>query len=244
MARIREYAELAPYYDLFFSHTKNYRAEANELRRLIARYKRSNGNALLDVGCGTGRHLRYLKGWYRCTGTDLSKEMLDIAGRTVKGVRFRKADMMHLKMSERFDVITCLFSVIGYAKTYRNLDRAIRNFHDLLKPGGVLIIDGWFDRREWRSGSVHVMKVDAGRTKIVKVGFSTRKGQFSRAEEHWIIAEEKKGIRYSVDRQEMGLFEKDRFLKILWARGFRARIMRSPMPGRPRYLAIRQAPPS
>jgi ubiquinone/menaquinone biosynthesis C-methylase UbiE len=243
MAKILEYTELAPYYDLFFSHTKDYKAESEEIRRLIARYKKSDGNALLDVGCGTGRHLRYLKRWYGCTGTDLNQEMLNIAKRTVSGVRFKKANMMDLRMPDRFDAITCLFSAIGYVRTYGNLERTIRNFHGLLKPGGVLIIDGWFDRREWLDGSVHIMKVDAGRTKIVKVGFSSRRGPFSRAEEHWLIAEKGRETRHFVDRQEMGLFEKDRFMEILRARGFRARILKSPMPGRPRYLAVRQALP-
>jgi ubiquinone/menaquinone biosynthesis C-methylase UbiE len=239
MAKIAEYTDLAKYYDLLFGSTKDYKTESEGIRHLITKYKKSGGNTLLDVACGTGRHLSYLKNWYECTGTDLNQEMLDIAKRAVKGVKFKRANMINLRMPNRFDVITCLFSAIGYVKTYENLDRTIRNFYSLLKPGGVLIIDGWYDKNEWQNGHIDLREFDGDKIKIAKVGFSTRHGAFSRFEQYWLIAEKDKGVKYVVEKQEHGLFEKDRFMKILRSAGFEAKILKSPMPGRPRYLAIK-----
>jgi len=239
MTEILEYTKLARYYDAFFTHTKDYEKEASEIKQLVTKYKIARGNTLLDVACGSGRHLLYLKKWYRCTGIDLNQEMLDIAKKLVQGVSFKKANMIKLKTSKKFDIVTCLFSAIGYVKTYKNLNKTIKNLNAALKPGGILIIDGWFDKKGWRTGYAGIRLVDTGKMKIALAGSSKRSGMISRTQQHWLIAEENKGIKYFVDTQEHGLFERDKFLKILRSNGFKARIIKSPMPGRPRYLAIK-----
>ena len=52
--------------------------------------------------------------------------------------------MTTMSLGRRFDVITCLFSTIGYVKTYQNLAKTLRNFADHLRPGGLLLIEPWF----------------------------------------------------------------------------------------------------
>jgi ubiquinone/menaquinone biosynthesis C-methylase UbiE len=59
--------------------------------------------------------------------------MLKLARNNAKGIRFMQADMLKLRMDMRFDVVTCLFITIGYLQTYKNLDRAIKNFSRLTK---------------------------------------------------------------------------------------------------------------
>lgn len=49
----------ADVYDAIYSK-KNYQAEANVLKGLISRYKKTNGDELLDIACGSGLHLPYL----------------------------------------------------------------------------------------------------------------------------------------------------------------------------------------
>ncbi|MFX1344099.1 MAG: methyltransferase domain-containing protein, partial [Promethearchaeota archaeon] len=72
------YKELAKYYDLIYSW-KDYRKETNKIEKLIKKYKKSDGNKLLDVACGTGKHVEYLKENFSCTGIDLNVEMINIA---------------------------------------------------------------------------------------------------------------------------------------------------------------------
>ncbi|GAG89663.1 unnamed protein product, partial [marine sediment metagenome] len=54
------YKKLAKYYDLIY-HWKDYEKEAHSVKDLIKKYKKSDGNKLLDVGCGTGKHLEQFK---------------------------------------------------------------------------------------------------------------------------------------------------------------------------------------
>ena len=68
------YKELARYYDLIYPY-KNYKKEAEDISDLISKYKRSEGDTLLDVACGTGKHLEYFQNEFSCTGIDLNQEM-------------------------------------------------------------------------------------------------------------------------------------------------------------------------
>lgn len=77
------YKELASYYDLLYSY-KDYKKEAEQIRKIINKHRKSKEKELLDVGCGTGKHLKYLKKWFSCTGVDPSKPMLSIAKKMSK----------------------------------------------------------------------------------------------------------------------------------------------------------------
>ena len=83
------YKKLAKYYDLVYSW-KDYKKEANKIRKLIKKYKKSEGKGLLDVACGTGGHLKFLKSNFSCTGIDINDEMLKIAKKKVRGLFLRK----------------------------------------------------------------------------------------------------------------------------------------------------------
>ncbi len=48
-------SKFAEYYDAIYGF-KNYEAEANRLHELISARRKTSGNTLLDVACGTGGH--------------------------------------------------------------------------------------------------------------------------------------------------------------------------------------------
>jgi ubiquinone/menaquinone biosynthesis C-methylase UbiE len=130
------YTDLARYYDLIYSW-KDYKKEAATIQRLIVKYKRSKGNDLLEVACGTGRHIQYLKDDFQVLGTDISVGMLGVARKNVKGALFKRADMVRLNLGKEFDVIICLFSSIGYVKTDANVKRTLQNFGRHLKRAAL-----------------------------------------------------------------------------------------------------------
>src|ERR1039457_3545618 len=146
------YTDLARYYDLIYSW-KDYQKEAATIQRLIARYKRSKGKDLLEVACGTGRHIQYLKDKFHVLGTDISAGMLGVARQNVKGMHFQRADMVTLNLGKEFDVILCLFSSIGYVKTSADLKRTLQNFGRHLKKGGVVIIEPWLTKETFYNRS-------------------------------------------------------------------------------------------
>lgn len=69
------------FYDAIYGTMKDYAREAQLVHELIQQHKQSPGNALLDVACGTGRHISYLREHYAVEGLDLDEQMLEIARR-------------------------------------------------------------------------------------------------------------------------------------------------------------------
>jgi SAM-dependent methyltransferase len=127
-----------PWYPLVYPHRDG--AEAERLLRTVARHVQLAGRRILDVGCGTGRHLvriRALGGLP--VGLDLSAALLAEAGRL--GVPLVRADMRDLPFaSGRFDGVTSLFTSFGYFS--RQEDRAVvREAVRVLKPGGFHVLD-------------------------------------------------------------------------------------------------------
>lgn len=58
MAKEIMYKGLAKYYDFIYSW-KDYKKDAIKLNSLISKYKKSSGSDMLDVACGTGKHLGF-----------------------------------------------------------------------------------------------------------------------------------------------------------------------------------------
>jgi ubiquinone/menaquinone biosynthesis C-methylase UbiE len=219
------YGELAEYYDLLYSF-KDYKRETVRIKALVSKYKKSEGKELLDVACGTGHHLNYLKDEFSCTGVDISKEVLEIARKNHKGIAFEDADMTTMNLGKRFDVITCLFSSIGYVKTHSNLERTIRNFAKHLKNGGVVLIEPWFTKSAYVPGSPHMETYDGKDTKIARLSVPRVKGSLSVIDMHYLVAERDEDVKYFLDRHELGLFEVDETLKILEEAGLKSRFLK------------------
>ena len=219
------YGELAEYYDLIYSF-KDYKKEAVRVKALISKYRKSDGNQLLDVACGTGHHLNYLKDTFSCTGVDIRREILDVARKNVEGVAFEQADMITLDLGREFDVITCLFSSIGYVKTYSNLRKTVRSFAEHLKKGGVVLIEPWFTKSAYVSGSLHMTTYDGKDVKIARLNVSKIEGNLSVMDMHYLVAEKDKDVKHIVDRHELGLFETDETLKIMRAVGLQSKFLK------------------
>lgn len=219
------YEELAKYYDLIYDW-KDYKKEANIIKKLISRYKKSEGSELLDVACGTGNHIQFLKKNYKITGTDLNKDMLKVAKKKFPKLMFQQANMVSFDLKKKFDVITCLFSSIGYVKTYANLKKTIASFSKHLKTGGVLIIEPFITKEAYKSGRPHANFVNEPDVKICRVNVSQKRGNIAILDFHFLVAT-KKGIGYLRDKHKLGLFDIDKFLQILKYNGFQAKYLKN-----------------
>lgn len=239
MGVYEQYSSLAKYYDQVYQW-KDYRREAAKIRKLIREHKVSKGNDLLDVGCGTGKHVQCLCGNFRCVGVDASERMLEVARKNAPGVEYIRSGMTDLKLGRQFDVVLCLFSSIGYLTTRNELRKAIDNFSAHMKTGAVLIVEPWFEKSEWTKGSVHMRNLDQKSLKIARVGYSTAEGDFSIADERYVIAEKDKGIAHVVDRQKMRFFEPDWTFKTMHEAGLSPRFADLHlMPGRRLLVATK-----
>ena len=121
--------------------------DARRLADLIERAATpASGAALLDVGCGRGRHARILAArGYTVTGVDLSERALDVARRRAEqeglAVRFQQADMRALPFEAAFDGVVNLFTTFGYFADEADHGQAVAEMARALRPGGWLVQD-------------------------------------------------------------------------------------------------------
>jgi len=231
------YNRSAELYDQIYSF-KNYKKEAAKLHLLIQEHKHSTGNNLLEVACGTGSHITYLKNDYSVEGLDLSPRMLRLAKKKHPNILFHRGDMVSFKLDKRFDAITCLFSAIGHVKTKQRLGLAIRNMSRHLKPGGVLIVEPWFTPQQWREVSVHANFVDRPELKIARMNISKRRGRLSVMDMHHLVATPRR-VEHFVERLELGIFTQDEYFDAFRSAKLEATYDPEGLMGRGLYIGTR-----
>jgi len=232
------FSHTAQYYDTIYRSMKDYGAEAEKLTAFIRQYRRSTGNHLLDVACGTGLHLSYLKQHFQVEGLDLDEQLLAIARQRNPGIPLHHVDMTDFNLGCTFDVVTCLFSSIGYVKTLEHLSRAIQCMAQHLVPGGVLLIEPWFTPETWRPGTVHARFIDDPDLKIARINTSFVEGRLSSMDMHYLIGTPE-GTEHYVERHELGLFTNDEMRHALTTCGLEVTYDATGVTGRGLYIGQR-----
>jgi SAM-dependent methyltransferase len=171
------FTKTAAYYDALYGF-KDYRSACSSLRDLI-RELHPGANSLLDVACGTGTHLQYLKDDFAVEGLDLNGDLLAVARVRCPGIPFHEGDMTTFDLSRQFDVVVCLFSSIGYVKSVDNLHKAVRSMAKHVSPGGMLLIEPWIHREKYWENKLTANFVDEPDLKIAWMYKSEREGNHS-----------------------------------------------------------------
>ena len=228
------FSKSARCYDKIYA-SKDYPAETQRLVTIIRENLRSADNRLLDVACGTGRHIELLKGRFAVEGLDISEELLELARRRNPDVLFHQADMIHFELGRRFDVVTCLFSSIGYVRTLENLSRAINCMAQHVVPGGIVLVEPWFTSDAWHPGTVHAQFIDEPELKIARINASFAEGRLSYFDLHYLIGTPE-GTEHFVERHEMGLFEQSEMAAAFEEAGLEVSYDKEGLMGRGLYI--------
>jgi SAM-dependent methyltransferase len=232
------FSQTAQYYDTIYLAMKDYSTEAEKLTAFVHQYSRSTRQRLLDVACGTGLHLSYLKQHFQVEGLDLDEQLLAIACQRNPEVPLHHADMVDFNLGRTFDVVTCLFSSIGYVKTLDNLSRAIQCMAQHLSTGGVLLIEPWFTPETWRPGTVHARFIDDPDLKIARINTSGVEGRLSIMDMHYLIGTPA-GTEHYVERHELGLFTTEEMCHALTTGGLEVTYDATGLTGRGLYIGQR-----
>jgi len=150
-----DFRVFSKYYDQLYLERKNYQEEAKTVKEIIKRFEKRPSTTLLDVGCGTGEHLKYLSSDSQCTGIDINIDMIEIAKKKVANAEFKVANMVDFRLEETFDVIICLFSSIGYVQNFNNLVKTLENFYKHLNEQGLAVVEPWIFKKDFREGCMH-----------------------------------------------------------------------------------------
>lgn len=239
MNNLALFDNLAKYYDRLYSF-KNYEKEVNDIMVLI-RQAQPLGKTLLDVGCGTGKHLHYFKNFFHCTGTDYSESMLAIAQKSEPHIDFFKSNMSDMTYPKTFDVITCLFSSIGYMKTDETLQQTWHTFYNHLNTGGVVIVEPWFTPENYCEDLPFSTHYEDADVHITRMNVSKRREDLAVLDFHYLIAEKNKAVQYYHDEHEMRLVESKQMLAFMKTAGFEAIFQKtSPFEERGVFVGIRR----
>lgn len=233
------FSKSAQYYDdLYSSMGKDYSAEANKIHEFIRKYKHTDGYGLLDVACGTGVHAGLLSKHYKVEGIDLDTNMLKVAQKKHPKIRFRQGDMRNFDLGRQFDVITCLFSAIGYMKTKSDLRKAIKNMSKHLLPGGVVLVEAWFTPEQWIPGRVFTLQVDKPNLKVVRMSHSGQRGKVSILDFQYLVGTSK-GINYMIEHHEFGLFTHEEYMEAFQFADLKTVCSKKGLEGRGLYIGTK-----
>jgi SAM-dependent methyltransferase len=198
------YAKSAAYYDAIYDY-KNYADEADAIIRLIRSQLASTPVRMLDVACGTGRHLNIFRQQFDAEGLDINADLIEIARTRNPGCNVYRGNMMNFRLHDRYDAITCMFSSIAYMRTTPQLNQAISVMGRHLKPGGVLLIEPWFSPESFTGGWTRSIYIDTPDLKIARMSISDTQFGMSILKQHFLVSTPSH-IDTFEERHVMGLF--------------------------------------
>lgn len=203
-----DYESAAEYYDLLYAATKDYAAECAIIAQLI-RADAPSAVRVLDVACGTGKHAAELTALgFAVDGIDLEPTFIAAAARRCPRGSFWVEDMTDFVLPQRYDAVTCLFSSIGYVVTPERLGQAIACCAAHLAPGGVLIIDPWFEPGELTDRWISMVTGAAEGVSVCRMQQTQLEGAISHLLFEYLIGSPR-GIERRSERHSLGLFTRE-----------------------------------
>jgi SAM-dependent methyltransferase len=212
-----QYTSRPELYDLEYSF-KDYEGEVATLEAIV-RERHPDASTLLDVACGTGKHLEHLRARFTCEGTDIDEGLLRVVRERAPDVPLHRADMRDFDLGRQFDVVTCLFSAIGFVGSPDGLAAAARCFARHLAPGGLALVEPWLTPEVWVANKPHLLTHEEPEIVLARATVSgLRDERISTTEMHYVVATPD-GVEHFVEHHELYLFTNDEMRSAFEAAG-------------------------
>jgi hypothetical protein len=147
--------------------------------------------------------------------------------------------MRTFRLRDTYDVVTCLFSAIGYMTTTDDLALAIRNMAVHLDEPGLLVVEGWVEPDRWVAPRASAQAETAEHMVATRVVVSGREGDVSTLEMHYVVAT-LDGIEHAREIHRMGLFTAEQYRDAFVAAGLDYERVDG-LTGRGVHLGLKQA---
>ncbi|UCD85948.1 MAG: class I SAM-dependent methyltransferase [Deltaproteobacteria bacterium] len=222
-----------------FSSRQDFKKESDFVVKLAKQFKKSKGNSLLNVGCGTGAHDKFLKKYFDLTGIDLNKKMLELAKKKNPKLTYKIGNMKSFSFSQKFDVITALTGVMSYNHSYKELKNTLTNLYKHLEKGGILVFN-WAVVKEvaFEKGKIkNYVKVDTISRKdldcvVIDNAYDPNRNDTTiETNVIFLIRKNRGPLKIVVDKHLLGLFELKKVRKILREIGFKCHLYENDFSG-------------
>lgn len=144
MAEERIYADRPEVYDALNRGKRRFDAEVTFVRQQFEVNRRTDGERVLVVGCGPGRHaVRLARAGFDVVAVDKYPAMVEYARSRVAdddGVDFRVGELPDLDVAGSFDLVLAIYNVLNYLDP-DGFEAALGVLADHLADGGVLLFD-------------------------------------------------------------------------------------------------------
>ena len=219
---------------------KDYKAESDKVQSII-RAKNPGAKSLLDVACGTGKHLEEFQKDFECEGLDISDELLSVARHRLPGMTFTSGDMRHFDLGRSLDAVVCLFSAIGYAETVEGLNSTAECFAEHLNPGGVAIVEPWLSPDKFLDGNIGLQTVDQPDLKVARMNSSRREGDLLSVLHFEYLVGTSEGLGHYSETHRLALFTDDHYRDAFESQGLTVEHDPDGLTGRGLFIASRPA---
>lgn len=115
----------------------------NEIDTILTQVDIKHGASVLDLGCGIGRHsLELAKRGYDVLGIDFSSNHVVTAKRNTKDLLadFKTCDIREFSDSKEYDLVLCLFDVIGSFPKKEDNIQILKTAMNHMKDGAYCVI--------------------------------------------------------------------------------------------------------
>jgi SAM-dependent methyltransferase len=233
------YAHSAELYDVIYTSMKDYAAEARWLAALLGELAPS-ARTLLDVACGTGEHARWLTAEHglEVDGIDLDAQLVALAAAKNPQGGFHCADMTDFDLGRRYDVVTCLFGSIAYARSLEALGRATHSMSLHLDQGGLLVVEPFLAPGALQQGRVTARAVERAGVSVCRMTHAALSGREARLSFEYLVGRET-GIEHREEIHELGLYTEEELLTALRGAGLVVEVRPEGLDGRPLYIGRR-----
>ena len=228
------YQSTAHYYDLVFAD-KDYIAESEKVASIIRR-EVPGASTVLDVACGTGKHAQHLSKWFEVDGIDLHPAFVKIAQQAVPHGTISCGDMRDFDLGKNFDVVTCLFSSIGYVRTLEYLNQTLVCLRKHCEDDGITIVEPWFTPEDWHAGRCKITNVERDDQVLCRMDYSKRQKNISTIQSEYLLGT-KDGISRISEEHVLGLFTKEEVLRAFNEAGFSTEYNEEGLCNRGLYIA-------